>query len=72
MTRTSFMVVATRPTRFGFTPVDVFFGEVRERPDRVMVVAGDLLRNDATGEVVTFKGREGSTLVTEPVEEGGS
>lgn len=65
---TSLMLAITTPARWGYTPVDVFFGTVRERPDRVVVEAGELLRHDATGEVVVFKGRLGADLVTASTE----
>lgn len=65
MIHSSYMVAITSPARWGYSSVDVFFGAVRERPDRVVVEAGDLLRRDETGEIVVFKGREGNSLVTE-------
>ena len=68
MTYTSRMEAVTSPTRFGFTPVDVIFGSVIERPDRIIVMSGDALRNEATGEVVEFIAREGYTLQTTPLE----
>ena len=68
MTNTSRMAVVTSPTRFGFTPVDVFFGTVQERPERIVVMSGEALRNEATGEVVVFVAREGTTLITTPLE----
>jgi hypothetical protein len=59
------MVVVTNPQRFGFTPVEVWFGVARATP-RTVTVAGDLLR-DATGKVVEFVAREGDTLITKPL-----
>jgi hypothetical protein len=62
------MVVITNPTRFGYTPCDVFFGEVRERPERNMIIAGsnDCLLVDPSGNVVEFVAREGSKIITKP------
>ena len=61
------MVVVTAPRRFGFTPVDVFFGVVRERPERTIITPGDLLRDDATGEIGEFVAREDGKLIITPV-----
>jgi hypothetical protein len=61
------MASVTSPERFGFRSVDVFFGIVRPRPDRVVVVRGDLLQNIETEEVRVFVAREGNTVVTEAV-----
>jgi len=65
MTRTSRMCVVTSPARFGWVAVDVLFGTVRDRADRVTVLAGDAVRNLETGEVRVFVSREGTALVTE-------
>jgi hypothetical protein len=67
VTHSSRMVVVTTPERFGFRSADVFFGTVRERPDRTVICTGDALQNIETGEVCVFVAREGMTLVTEPM-----
>jgi len=64
MIRSSLMDAVTSPSRWGYTPVDLFFGEVRERPDRVVVHKGELLRHDQTGAIVVFLGRQGANLLT--------
>jgi hypothetical protein len=65
------MLLVLHPlTRWGVMPVDVFYGEVRERPERTMVFGpagdgtrpGDLVRC-ADGTVREFLGREGEVLV---------
>ena len=73
-TYTSRLLLITQPiARWGLTPVDVFFGEVRERPERDMVFGpspdgtrpGDMVR-DASGSIREFLGREGTTLLLGP------
>lgn len=70
VTLTSRLLLVTQPlTRWGLMPVDVFFGEVRERPERDMVLGpspdgtrpGDLVR-DSSGSIREFLGREGGVL----------
>ena len=65
MTHTSRMEAVTSPERFGFTPVTVLFGVTRA-VTRVVTMPGDLLREDATGALVEFVAREGTTLITRP------
>ena len=62
--RSSTMVAITRPVRWGYEIVDVFFGETRVRADQGIAVAGDLLRDLDTGEIVALRGRDGAHLLT--------
>lgn len=65
--KTSRMAAITNPQRFGFEPVDIFFGVVRPRPERVVTCKGDLLRDLATGQVVTFEFRQNDEVHTAPL-----
>jgi hypothetical protein len=47
----------TSPRRFGLMPVDEFFGEVRERPERQVVTTGDMVQTK-DGKVVLFVGTD--------------
>lgn len=66
-TLTSEMVVVTTPARFGFELVDIFFGEVRVRPNQTRVERGDILRDLKTGALGEFVSRCGTELKLLPV-----
>ncbi len=66
MIHSSLMAAVTTPSRFGFTIVDIFFGEVRPRRNQTVAMKGDYLMDDS-GQVFLFEGREGDTLHLEPI-----
>ena len=65
--QTSVMKAVTRPIRWSYEIVDIWFGEVRVRANQTVAMAGDLLRDLETGEIVELRGREGDTLLTKEV-----
>ena len=77
MTMTSRLLVLSNPLRWELTPVDVFYGEVRDRPERTMVLGpsgdvtrpGDIVR-DKNGTVWEFLGRENSKILLGAFPEG--
>lgn len=61
---TSRMEAITKPSRWGYEIVDVFFGTIRVRGDQTVVMKGDLLRaiNDESGKLYEFHARVGAEL----------
>lgn len=64
---TSVMKAVTSPIRWSYEIVDIWFGEVRVRKSQTVALAGDLLRDLETGEIVELQGREGDMLLTKEV-----
>ena len=61
-TRTSRMVAITGPSRWGLERVAVFFSKVIPLKSQVVVVRGDCVRDQQTGNLYTFHWREGDSL----------
>ncbi len=64
---TSIMKAVTSPIRWSYEIVDIYFGVPRVRKNQVVAMAGDLLRDLETGEIVELRGREGDMLLTKEV-----
>jgi hypothetical protein len=45
----------TGPSRFGLMPVDIFFGEARDRPNKEVLIFGDTVRTES-GDILFFAG----------------
>jgi hypothetical protein len=59
------MVAITNPARWGYTVVDMFFGQARPRRNQTVAVKGDILQ-DAKGKLWEFMGREHGKIITKP------
>ena len=70
MSRTSRTLAITRPARWGYELVDIFFGQVRPRVRQDVAMSGDLVRRKGAAEphIYKFVAREDDRIVLEPVQ----
>lgn len=57
------------PSRYGLMPVDIFFGEARERPNKEVLIFGDPVKTES-GDILFFAGTDerGEPILAEEAE----
>jgi hypothetical protein len=63
---TSYMTICYKPAQYGYTIMDVWFGEPRVRRSQRIALAGDVLQ-DANGDLFVLEGSQGEEVFVSPL-----